>query len=343
LKNSVRYSLIALIATVSALAQPTVSAVANGFSFQPHLSPGVLASVFGANLAGTNPTTVVLNGIDCPVTFTSAAQLNIQVPWEAAIGAGHLTVTVDGSHSAPFSVSLATYSPALVSLNGSGSGTGEFFSGPNLIGTSNPANGGDVLLTYGIGLGPTNPAIATGEITPNPPPLYVTVGAPALTVGGKAATISFSGLAPGALATDQINFTLPALVPTGDPNVIVTIGSATSPPVTIPVGCKQVNSQVTVTKGKIEHASGNLYTQAVKIQNKTSTNLPTNASLVLTTLTSSAKLSNGGGATCPSSDGSPFKSFSFTGTGTSQTATVTLAFTDSTTGTIAYGVRVLVP
>lgn len=343
MKNLVRYSLGVLICAVSALAQPTVSAVVNGFSFQPHLSPGVLASVFGANLAGTNPTTVTLNGISCPITYTSASQLNIQVPWEAAVGTGHLTVTVDGSHSTPFSVSLATYSPALASLNGSGSGTGEFFSGPNLIGTSNPANGGDVLLTYGIGLGPTNPAIATGEITPNPPPYYVTVGTPALTVGGKAATISFSGLAPGALATDQLNFTLPALVSTGSPNAIVTIGSATSPPITIPVGCKQVNSQVTVTKGAIQHPSANRYTQAVKIQNKTSTSLPANASLVLTTLTSSAELTNGGGATCPSSDGSPFKSFIFTGTGTEQTATVSLAFTDSTTGTITYGVRVLAP
>jgi len=343
MKISVRFLLVALVATVSAWAQPTVAGVDNAFSFQPHLSPGVLATVFGANLSGASPTTVTLDGLDCPVTFTSATQLNIQVPWDAPIGAGNLFVTVDGSSSTAFAINLATYSPALVSVNGSGSGTGEFFSGANLISTANPANGGDILTTYGAGLGATNPAIATGLVTPDPPPYYVTVAAPTMTVGGKAATISFSGLAPGVLATDQINFTLPDLVSTGNPAVVVTIGGVSSPSVTIPVGCREVNSLVTVTKGKIEHPSGNRYTQAVEIKNKTSTSLPANASVVLTTLTSSATLINGGGTTCPSSDGSPFKSFTLTGTGTSQSGSADLAFTDSTTGTITYSVRVLVP
>jgi hypothetical protein len=52
-------------------------------------------------------------------------------------------------------------------------------------------------------------------------------------------------------------------------------------------------------------------------------------------------LTNGGGTSCPSSDGSPYKSFTLEGSGTAQTATFTLDFTDTTTGTITYGQRVL--
>jgi len=62
--------------------------------------------------------------------------------------------------------------------------------------------------------------------------------------------------------------------------------------------------------------------------------------VVLTNLSSTSQLSDGGGASCPSSDGSPYRSTSFTGAGAAQTATVTLSFTDST-GNISYGVRVL--
>jgi hypothetical protein len=157
------FLLLSAVSTVSLLAQtPTITGVTNALSFTPQLSPGVLATVFGTNLSG-NSLQVTLHGLSCPVTYTSAGQLNIQVPWEAAVGPSQVTVTHDGLSSTPFSITLTTYSPALVSIDGSG----YFMSGSYLISTTNPANAGDVLSTAAIGLGDTTPASVTGVVTPN--------------------------------------------------------------------------------------------------------------------------------------------------------------------------------
>ncbi len=333
--------LLSAASIVSALAQtPAITAVENGFSFKSTISPGVLASVFGSNLSGSN-LQVTLNGLSCPVTFSSASQLNIQVPWEVAAGSGQFVVTHDSLTSAPFTTTVSKYSPALVSSSGAGSGEGIFYSGSHQITTTNPANAGDVLVTYAVGLGATTPAIATGEITPNPPPLYTTLVNPSITVGKKAATLLFSGLAPLVLATDQINLTLSPSTPVGAETVTLKIGSAASSLITIPIGCQQIDTSVSVALGPLNNPSAGKYTQKVTITNTSGKQLPAKGSLVLTSLTSSAQLTNGGGASCPSSDGSPYRSFTFTGTGSAQTATLTLDFSDSSTGNITYGQRVL--
>jgi len=338
--RTLRILLLSAVSALCALAQaPVISAVTNGLSYSTQMSPGVLATVFGSSLSGNNQH-VRLNGVDCPITYSSDSQVNIQIPWEAATGKGHVVVAHDGMSSSPFAVTISPYSPALSSYDGGGSGTGVFFSGANLITSTNPANGGDTLSTYGVGLGATNPAIATGEITPNPPPLYVTLATPTITVGGKATSILFSGLAPGFLATDQINFTLAPDTPTGTRTVVVKIGKASTNQITIPIGCLDVTGKVSVALGPLTHQSGSKYSQKVTVTNMSGTALAAKASVVLTNLSSTSQLSNGGGASCPSSDGSPYRSTSFTGAGAAQTATVTLSFTDST-GNISYGVRVL--
>ena len=333
---------VSIASAVPAFAQaPAVTAVDNGFSFTSQLSPGVLASVFGSNLSGGS-LTVTLNGLPCPVTFSNANQINIQVPWEAVPGPGHVVVTHDGLHSTPFAVTISKYSPAISSVNGMGSGEGIFYSGANLITAAHPANGGDVLVTYAVGLGATTPSIGTGQITPNPPPYYDTLITPSITAGKKAATIDFSGLAPAVLATDQINFTLAPNTPVGTAqSVVLKAGSVSSSPVTIPIGCLDVTTSVSVALGPLTNPSAGKYTQKVTIQNTSGTRLQTQGSLTLTALTPSAQLTNGGGAACPSSDGSPYKSFTFTGSGTAQSATVTVNFTDTVTGNISYGQRVL--
>ncbi len=329
-------------AAISAFAQtPTITAVDNGFSFTNQISPGVLATIFGTNLTGNN-LVVTLDGIDCPVTYSSANQINIQVPWEATVGAGKVGVTHDGLASARFPITVSKYSPALISLNGSGSGTGEFFSGSKLISMTNPANAGDTLTTYAVGLGATSPAIATGTVTPNPPPLYVTLAAPVIAVSKREASVLFSGLAPGALATDQLNFTLAAGTPVGTDTVALTIGGVSTGLVNIPIACLDVTAEVSVSLGTLEHTGAGTYLQKVTITNTSGKALPTNASVVLTSLTAAASLTNGGGSLCPSSDGSPYKTFAFTGTGSAQSATVSLKFSDTTSGAITYGQRILV-
>ena len=334
------YGLLLCAAFIGRAPAQVIGGVVNEFSYGPALSPGVLASVFGSDLSGNN-LLVKLDGVDCPVSYSSASQLNIQIPWEAKKGAGKVVVSHDGARSAPFDVTISTYSPALPSLDATGTGPGLFYSGSKQITATNPANGGDVLTTIAIGLGATTPSIATGETTPNPPPFYFTIVTPVIEAGGRKATVFFSGLEPGAVGIDQLNLTLAPDTPVGTDNFTVKAGTVTSNAVTIPIGCLDSTAGVSATLGPLENPSANKYTQKVTIQNTSGKRLNAKGSLVLTGLTASAQLTNGGGASCPSSDGSPYKSFAFTGAGAAQSATVTLDFTDSSTGAITYGQRVL--
>ena len=319
---------------------PTIGAVVNQYSYNADLSPGVLASIFGNDLSGNN-LDVKLNGISCPVTYSSALQLNIQVPWETSLGSGQVVVSHDGLISNPLAVTMRKYSPELAAQNAAGSGLGIFLSGTKLITATNPANGGDTIAALAIGLGATSPAIADGAITPNPPPYYSTLATPNVTVGNRAATVLLSNLAPGLVATDQVTFTLAPNTPVGAAEaVMLKIGGIASPgPITIPIGCQDQTSKVSVVLGPLHQIPGGYY-QKVTMTNTSGQQLNPNGSLVLTAL-SGATLLGGGGAACPSSDGSAFKSFKFSGTGSAQTATSTLKFAATSTN-INYVTRILV-
>jgi hypothetical protein len=252
-----------------------------------------------------------------------------------------VVVSHDGLSSNSFAVTIKKYSPELAAQNAAGSGLGIFLSGTKLITAANPANGGDTIAALAIGLGATSPAIADGAITPNPPPYYSTLVTPNVVVGNRAGTVLLSNLAPGLLATDQVTFTLASNTPVGAAEaVMLKIGGTTSTDlITIPIGCQDQTRQVAVVLGPLHPVSGG-YTQKVTITNTSGQQLKPNGSLVLTAL-SGATLVGGGGTSCPSSDGSAFKSFKFSGTGSAQTATLTLKFAATSTD-INYVPRILV-
>jgi uncharacterized protein (TIGR03437 family) len=87
-----------------------------------------------------------------------------------------------------------------------------------------PAHPGDVLQVYVTGLGTATPngdpngtVLPTGIIAPvNGDPLYSTVATPTVTIGGQAAAVLFSGLAPGYAGLYQVNVQIPSTVPPGD-------------------------------------------------------------------------------------------------------------------------------
>jgi len=62
-----------------------------------------------------------------------------------------------------------------------------------------------------------------------------TIAAPVVTVGGISGAVAFSGLAPGFVGLNQVNVVIPPGVPSGNQPVVLTIGSAASPPVLIPL------------------------------------------------------------------------------------------------------------
>ena len=95
--------------------------------------------------------------------------------------------------------------------------------------------GAAVLLgVYATGLGPVTGSMVTGQPASSTN-FQTTTQSPAVTVGGAAASIIFSGLTPGLLGIYQINAQLPASVPAGAQTpLVVTIGGQRTPATVLP-------------------------------------------------------------------------------------------------------------
>jgi uncharacterized protein (TIGR03437 family) len=216
---------------------PKVTGVLNGASFDNRLSPGVMATILGANL-GPSPgephpmdLTVAVNGVPAYVEFGSFGQINAQFPVDVQPGPAVLVVKWQDLKSDPFAITLDAYAPALFTTSGSSSGPGKFVNRSRSnkpVSATNPALPGDQLVGYALGLGPTSGLAVTGKQGSG------TVPALGVTVGGQPA-VGFAGLATNMLGVYEVNFTLPASAHAGNQPVIVQIGGKASNTVTVPI------------------------------------------------------------------------------------------------------------
>src|ERR1017187_5568190 len=226
---------------------PLITEVDNGGSFLPGFSQGSWVTVKGANLAGTTrlwtaadfvgpnlPTqldgaSVTIDGKPAYVYFISPGQINVLAPADTASGPVAVQVTYGGAASNVVNAAESTLSPSLFLFDPQGRkyvaavrSDGPYIGPANLFGTALatvPAHPGDVLLLFGTGFGPTNPATPIGTTfgTANP------TAAVTATFGGVPATVQFAGLvAPGEY---QFNILVPN-VPAGDNLVVLTVGGA---------------------------------------------------------------------------------------------------------------------
>jgi uncharacterized protein (TIGR03437 family) len=124
--------------------QIVISSVVNAASFQTGpLVPGSLATIKGSNLAGRT-VGVTFGGIAGTVLYSSAQQINVQVPASLAFASStQLLVTVDGNSSAPTTVALAAVNPGIF---------GVLNQDNSLNSAANPAAGGSVIQIFVTGL-----------------------------------------------------------------------------------------------------------------------------------------------------------------------------------------------
>jgi uncharacterized protein (TIGR03437 family) len=182
-----------------------VGAFTNAANFVPGpVAPGSLATIVGANLAGTE-VKVAFDGLDAKVLFNSPSQINVQVPAAlAGKSSAGMVVTVDGASSTPLAVTLAPAAPAVFGiLNQDGS----------LNRPDNPAAAGSTVQIFLTGLGPA-----------------VTVG-----IHDRARLApQYAGVAPGLEGVSQVNVAIPADLPAMTTSLVVCSGlSACSHPAEI--------------------------------------------------------------------------------------------------------------
>jgi uncharacterized protein (TIGR03437 family) len=216
------------------------------------IQPGEWISIFGANLAaapatwnGDFPTTlggvtVTINNKPAYLWFVSSTQLNVQAPDDST--RGRVTVTVTNSYgTAVSSVVLSPASPSfsllgdgkhaagvIVTADGSGAyggGTYDLLGPKGAFGfATRPVKAGETLILYGVGFGPTSPAVAAGSAYSG---AASTVTPVQITIGGVQAPVAFAGITSAGLY--QFNITVPA-VSSGDKALQATVNGFQTQP-----------------------------------------------------------------------------------------------------------------
>jgi uncharacterized protein (TIGR03437 family) len=197
---------------------PRFGSAANAASFATvPLAPGMVASLFGANLAPETatasaiplPTTLggaslFVNDTAVPLFYASPSQVNFQVP--LGLGGPYLEMRLANSRGeAIMRVPRRDFSPGIYNSDGLGiilHGSGAFVS------DSAPAMRGEELAMFASGLGAVNPVITSGDPALSSP-LSLTPSFPVVRVGGVVAATRFSGLTPGFVGLYQVNFAVP--------------------------------------------------------------------------------------------------------------------------------------
>jgi uncharacterized protein (TIGR03437 family) len=174
-------------------------------------------------------------------------QLAAILPSGVAVGNYNVTVTNGGVTSAPFAVTVVQSKIGLITQDGSGSGLAvvqNYISGSELdvdrftVGsisgvTISPARPGQTLIAWATGMGP----VSTADNMASPGYNFAANGVNVqVIVGGVSITPLYAGRAPGLAGADQINFVLPANVPTGcTVSFVVSVNGALSNPTFISI------------------------------------------------------------------------------------------------------------
>ena len=221
------------------------------------VAPGSYVSIYGANLCEyTDPVTfapyalpLTIDGVtvsfDVPsakisapghLTYVSPGQINVQVPWELqGQTSAQVKVTLYGySYGNVVTVPLADTAPAFFDIGG---GIAAALDGNYATVTAaHPVQRGKVVQLYMNGLGPVTGGPASGEFASTTALTYTKAQDAVVTIGGQAAQVQFSGLAPGFPGLYQVNAIVPAGISAGTVPISLTIGGATTAkPLSLPV------------------------------------------------------------------------------------------------------------
>jgi len=208
---------------------PVITGAGNAASFAPGVSPGSIATLFGANFAtGTTlasrvPLPVVLGGVQvmvagiaAPLFAVTPGQINFQVPFEAPRGAAVPIWVVRDGVAGPQSSILIGESALGVFFYQREPGVRDpiiTHADLSLVSPTHPARPGEVVIVWATGAGALNNSPASGAAAPSSPPSVI--GAPIVAIvtgpsGGANARVLFAGLSPGSVGLLQINVEIPS-------------------------------------------------------------------------------------------------------------------------------------
>ncbi len=253
-RNDHIYTTSVELAPAPVAAKPAINAdgVRNAANAQAGVAPNSWITISGANLSTTTRTwtaddmasgklpasldsvSVTINGKPAYVEYISPSQINVLSPSDDAVGPVEVRVTSNGQTSDAAIVNLQPFAPGIFTFDGKYAATTEgenklldkseqFFSAQNAVTAVKPS---DVVVLYGTGFGPTDPAVAQDQLPDSAANLATSF---AVTIGGVPATVSFAGLAPGLPWIYRFEIQVPDQVADGDQPIVIQIGGVSSP------------------------------------------------------------------------------------------------------------------
>jgi uncharacterized protein (TIGR03437 family) len=248
---------------------PIITSVLDPYTGGTKLSPGGQAVITGTGL-GLNPT-VTVGGVNAfnLIPPQLGPQMEIEIPVNAPPGTTIpvIVTTGSGGPSAAFNITLVQYAPVLINKTDGPLTSPRHNSTGVAVTASTPAVAGETVVFYAIGLGPTNPAVATGALGP-PSPFAVTTTTPTVSLGTNAVPGATARLANGQaffganasgpengsaqafIGVYQVNFVVPAGTAAGSYQVSLTVGGATSNSLTLAVGTAPTGPVITAIVGE---------------------------------------------------------------------------------------------
>lgn len=190
---------------------------------------------------------VLVNGTAAPLFYASPTLVDFECPYLTsstpltvtlipAQGATPPAISMTAQAATPGLYVLSNYSPTQGAIVIATSGQ---IAMPETDGVpSRPAMPGEYLEIFANGLGSVSATVAPESPAPTDQVVSL-VNTASLTIGGIAAPAAFAGLAPGEVATFQVNVQIPANVPAG-PAVPVSISMI------LPDGTAVTSNTVTV-------------------------------------------------------------------------------------------------
>jgi uncharacterized protein (TIGR03437 family) len=190
------------------------------------LTPNVLASLYGSNLAlstasatiqdggaGSLPTVlagvrVKVGGIFASLLYVSASQVNFIVPTSLLPGQTNILLTRGITDTPTTQITLLDAAPALFAAD---SRIAAEHADGTLISTEAPAHPSEVIVIFGTGLGRTDPTQIEGSVPRSAAPITLLSQLQVLLDGQAvpSASIWYAGITPGFPGLYQINLLLP--------------------------------------------------------------------------------------------------------------------------------------
>jgi uncharacterized protein (TIGR03437 family) len=206
-----------------------------GYALGPSALVQVSAFPLPAVLSGTGVS--VTSGatiLNCPMVYTSDAQIAAVLPSNTPAGPATITVTYNGKTAAdggsivPITVTTSSVGIFTVTSNGLGSGIFTALDG-TLKNFANSAKPGELITAWATGLGPIDgPDSSLPASFQSFPNVQVWVG-------GQPAQLVYAGRSGCCVAVDQVAFEVPAVGSGCNVPVTIVSGIASSNTVTLPV------------------------------------------------------------------------------------------------------------